>query len=112
MRLEPREDRPPLCPNLPIVDRSSSPQLPIEPAQLTDCVRSIVREELESIGRTPPQPLALRPKDAAKALGIGERLLWSWTNQNLIPHLRIGRAVIYPISELQQWMAEQSELSR
>jgi len=55
------------------------------------------------------QPLALRPKDAAKALGIGERLLWSKTAAGEIPHFRIGRAVLYPIEKLRDWLAEQSE---
>lgn len=52
--------------------------------------------------------LALRPRDAAVALGIGERLLWSWTNQNRIPHVRIGKAVLYPLAELERWLAEQA----
>jgi excisionase family DNA binding protein len=55
------------------------------------------------------QRLALRPKEAAASLGIGERLLWSMTNQNLIPHLKIGRAVVYPVSLLQQWLESQSK---
>lgn len=52
--------------------------------------------------------LALRPKDAAAALGIGGRLLWSWTNQKRIPHVRIGKAVLYPLAELERWLAEQA----
>ncbi len=52
--------------------------------------------------------LALRPKDAAAALGIGERLLWSWTNQKRIPHVRIGKAILYPLAELERWLAEQA----
>ena len=52
--------------------------------------------------------LALRPKDAAKALGIGERLLWSKTNADEIPHVRIGRAVVYPIDMLRDWLAEKA----
>lgn len=55
-----------------------------------------------------PTPLALRPKQAAKALGIGERLLWDLTHQGLIPHLRLGRAVLYPLPDLQRWLSEQS----
>ena len=61
----------------------------------------------------PPDPgqlrLALRPKQAAKALGIGERLLWSKTNAGEIPHLRIGRAVVYPVDLLNAWLAEQAK---
>ncbi len=53
--------------------------------------------------------LALRPKDAAKALGIGERLLWSKTNAGEIPHLRIGKAILYPVAELRRWLSEQTQ---
>ena len=53
--------------------------------------------------------LALRPKDAAKALGIGERLLWSKTNAGEIPHVRIGRAVIYPVELLRDWLTKQAK---
>lgn len=52
--------------------------------------------------------LALRPREAARALGIGERLLWSMTNRGEIPHARIGRAVVYPVAELQCWLAKQA----
>lgn len=58
---------------------------------------------------TPELPrLALRPKEAAKALGIGERLLWSMTNQGLIPHLRLGKVIVYPVAELERWLAERA----
>ena len=49
--------------------------------------------------------LALRPKEAARALGIGERLLWSLTNRGLIPHMRLGKAVVYPVAALETWLA-------
>lgn len=55
--------------------------------------------------------LGLRPREAAKALGIGERLLWSKTNAGEIPHLRIGRAIIYPVNVLQDWLTEQAAKS-
>ena len=58
---------------------------------------------------TPELPrLALRPKEAAKALGIGERLLWSMTNQGLVPHLRLGKAIVYPVAELERWLADRA----
>lgn len=50
--------------------------------------------------------LALRPKDAARALGIGTRLLWTLTNQNLIPHTRLGRTIIYPVQQLEKWLSD------
>lgn len=57
---------------------------------------------------TTPAPLALRPRDAARALGIGERLLWSLTNRGVVPHIKLGRAIVYPVRELQDWLAERA----
>lgn len=53
--------------------------------------------------------LALRPKQAAAALGIGERLLWELTNRNEIPHTKCGRCVLYPVAALEAWLTEQAE---
>ena len=53
--------------------------------------------------------LALRPKDAAVALGIGERLLWERTNCGEIPHVRIGKAILYPVAVLEEWLAEKAK---
>ncbi len=52
--------------------------------------------------------LALRPKDAARAIGISERLLWTQTNMGLIPCVRIGQAVLYPVEVLRTWLADQA----
>ena len=53
-------------------------------------------------------PLALRPREAARALGIGERLLWSLTNQGVVPHVRLGRAVVYPVEQLREFLAREA----
>ena len=58
--------------------------------------------------KAPTPRLALRSKDAARALGIGERLLWSKTNSGEIPHVRIGKAIIYPVHLLHDWLTEQA----
>jgi len=63
---------------------------------------------LSANSETPPR-LGLAAKDAAKAVGIGVRLLWELTNKRQIPHLRINRRVVYPVDLLRQWMAEQAE---
>lgn len=59
----------------------------------------------------PVPRLALRPKEAAKALGIGERKLWELTaNENSgIPHVRIGRRLVYPVADLQRWLSEKAQ---
>jgi excisionase family DNA binding protein len=55
-------------------------------------------------------PLALRPRDAARLLGISPRTLWGWTRAGLIPHVRVGvggrRLILYPTSELKAWLAQ------
>ncbi len=56
-----------------------------------------------------PLRLALRPKDAARALNIGERLLWSMTNRGEIPCVRLGKAVLYPVDALREWLAQRAK---
>ena len=53
--------------------------------------------------------LGLRPKEAAEALGISERLLWTKTNCGEIPHCRIGRAILYPVDLLREYLREQAK---
>lgn len=54
-------------------------------------------------------PLALRPKDAAKSLGIGQRKLWDLTQpRGPIPCVRVGSCVMYPRHLLQAWLTEQA----
>ena len=58
----------------------------------------------------PPTALALRPRDAAKALGISERMLWSLTApRGTIPAVRIGTCVLYPVTGLQAWLDRQAQ---
>ena len=52
--------------------------------------------------------LALRPREAAKALGIGQRLLWTMTNTGEVPSVKLGRAVVYPIADLERWLSAQA----
>ena len=58
--------------------------------------------------------LALRPNDAAKALGLGVRKLWQETQpRGPIPCVRLGKAVIYPVDQLREWLAKEcGEVSR
>ena len=58
------------------------------------------------------QTLALRPREAAKALGISPRLLWQLTKDGEIPCVRVGsgkrRSVLYPTAELQAWLSRRA----
>ena len=61
----------------------------------------------------PTPPLALRPREAAKALGISSRHLWQLTHDGEIPHVRVGsgrrKTVLYSLAELQAWLALKSK---
>lgn len=57
----------------------------------------------------PPLPLAMRPKVAAKAIGVSERTLWSMAKRGVIPHARIGNCVVYPTAAILAWLEEITE---
>ena len=49
--------------------------------------------------------LAVNRREAAQMLGISERLLWTWTNAGVIPHVRSGTRVVYPVDQLREWLS-------
>jgi len=53
--------------------------------------------------------LALRPKDAAKALGIGQRKLWELTKAGVIPSVKAGTCTLYPVDALREWLNVQAK---
>jgi len=55
--------------------------------------------------------LSMRPREAALALGISERLLWEWTRRGLVPHVRIGGVVVYPTDALRDWLQKQAAVT-
>lgn len=61
-------------------------------------------------------PLALRPRDAAKALGISPRHLWQLTKDGHVPCVRVGsgtrKTVLYPVADLQAWLTRQAATAK
>jgi hypothetical protein len=57
---------------------------------------------------TPIPRLLLSPKEAALALRISPRLLWSLTKSGEIPCVRLSRCVRYAPAALQRWIDETS----
>lgn len=64
----------------------------------------------------PPAPLALRPRDAAKMIGVSARTLWAWTDAGLIPCARVGtgkrKTVLYSVADLQAWLSRQAAATK
>ena len=50
--------------------------------------------------------LLLTSRQAAQALQISERKLWSMKASGEIPHVLLGRCVRYPVADLRQWIDE------
>ncbi len=58
----------------------------------------------------PPQPtLLLTATQAAEALAISPRKLWSMTQSGQVPHIRLGRCLRYPAADLQRWIDARRE---
>ena len=56
-------------------------------------------------GQGPETPrLLIGAREAAKALAISERTLWELTNSGDVPHVRIGRRVLYDPDDLRAWI--------
>ena len=49
-------------------------------------------------------PMALRPREAARTLGVSERWLWEKTKAGEIPCTKVGRVTLYPREMLEEWL--------
>jgi excisionase family DNA binding protein len=69
-------------------------------------VRSLITSNL-TLGepRHSLPPLLLDAHEAARALRLSERTLWARTKAGEIPHVRIGRRVLYSPAALERWLA-------
>lgn len=48
--------------------------------------------------------LSLRPREAARALGVSERWLWEQTKAGEIPCTKVGRVTLYAREMLEEWL--------
>lgn len=54
--------------------------------------------------------VALRPPEAARALGVSERTLRGLLPE--LPHVRRGAVVLIPVDALRRWLEEQAHAGR
>ena len=80
-----------------------SPQLALAHAAIVAVVDRHKRQRKMTV-----EKLSLRLREAAQALGISERTLWSLCQRDEIPHVKTGRVVLFPIASLKQWLEEQT----
>jgi len=55
--------------------------------------------------------LAVRPREAARMLGISPRYLLELTRRGEIPHIKAGRATLYAVEDLREWLRSRRVLS-
>lgn len=55
--------------------------------------------------------LTVSAKEAAVMLGISPRTLWGLTNASQVPHVKVGRRVLYPVEALEEWVRQRAERS-
>ena len=56
--------------------------------------------------------VALRPAEAANALGVSPRTLQTWTRRGIIPSMKIDGVVLYSVDALREWLASAATASR
>lgn len=56
------------------------------------------------MSKPPIQPRLIPRKQAAKFLGISERLLWTLSHEGRIPVARIGRKLLYDTCDLETFI--------
>ena len=57
-------------------------------------------------------PLALRPREAAAALGLSVSTLARLTRAGKLPCVKLGGSVLYPVTMLEEFLRAQAEPAR
>lgn len=53
-------------------------------------------------------PLALDVREAAHALRVSERTLRTLVARGQVPHVRLGRRVVFPVDSLREYLSEKA----
>ena len=56
--------------------------------------------------------LLLSIREAAGLLGVCERTIWTLTKERQLPHVRIGRRVLFSRKALHEWIAQQEAVNQ
>ena len=57
----------------------------------------------------PVLQLTLRAKEVARALSLSDHKVSKLTTRNRLPHFHVGKAVLYPVDEIRQWIKDQTK---
>lgn len=65
--------------------------------------------EIESAANS---PLLLSMAQAARAINVCERTVWTLVNDGELPHIRVGRRVLISWSAIERWIASKESSDR
>ncbi len=70
----------------------------------------VKQKQQQDEDRKPQTPcLAMRVREAAKAVGVSERTLWTWADQGIVPHVRQGKIILFPVKALESWLEQRAQ---
>ena len=52
-------------------------------------------------------PMAFRPAEAARALGVGRTTLYAWLNEGRIASFSVGATRLIPVAEIERFLSSQ-----
>ena len=55
------------------------------------------------------EPLMLRPREAAEAVGVGRTLFYRLVKAGVIPSCRVGKSIRIPVAALRAWAEAQGK---
>lgn len=58
------------------------------------------------------EPLAIDIDDASRLLRLSPRTVHKLTRNHELPHIRVGRRVLYTVAELREWLASRTVEAR
>lgn len=53
--------------------------------------------------------LAVSVKQAAKLIGVGKNTMYAAVAAGDVPHVKVGRRILIPVSRLEQWLEEHTQ---
>ena len=63
---------------------------------------------MEKTENTLDGQLTVNVKQLAEMIGLNESSIYQLTSQRRIPHVKIGRRVLFPVKAVEKWLEEQA----
>jgi excisionase family DNA binding protein len=58
------------------------------------------------------EPILIGAREAAKALGVCERTVWTLTQDEGLPFIKVGRRVLFDPQDLKEWVVRRKNAAQ